>query len=856
MIIEKYHAYRGLSARSVVFSLLVSLLPAFIYAAIMLPRFLFANKLADWNRGIFQWVPSSPDAKIFVLISYTLALVTVFSVLAATILIFRYSDSLERRFGTFSYLKGLLPASIVGGAGVVGFVLFVVNRHYLSLGAFGVSLAAFGIICIDVLFRVKHKNALYKILAILAFLIGIAPLCYALIYTPFRVPNEFLSLPEVTLLSDGARIDNIDYINTKKFEGLQIPDPRVGYDASIPFVINLDITKDNDLAIIEEFINKETERFWYDPRSGRLEIHGPIKKSEYEFLYSFITRPKDKERLEEKYAKDTLAALKFTSNRYGKEELAFLRDNRPELERQLVLGRFFYHHVFLFLPALSGVLDGKVKSASQYGRGLTVFFSDILRLVPENIRFNVYLGLLYLSYPLYFALLLMVAAKLGFSRWWLIFIGGFTIFAYLTSEIETTRLGVGLAPWRHFIDGPALLVLFLYTRRPTLILGALLAGLLGLSIYWSREMGLFLSIGVVFALVAHALTIKERLTWLLVGGCFVSMIVGWRLGDPHAPGNLTVTLLGINTPGIPPGFIQALAGVLVIVGVAWLVLRPSIVDRMDLRYTDWILLGAVLGYVASSSIYLIWYPRPHHLAPTLPIIGLAIAVIYRCYIHRRNNYDEDIAKLGVVSILIIITLLGSFRSIEVRRESRIFKDHVVNQWKFPDGRMVSTGQPHLLSESISLIRRYESGSSVNIMSPWEVVLLPFSGKYKSGPYALSFDSLLSKVEVDRLAEFFVNSPSKILFVDSHIIRGEYELALSDSAYMSNRILASKLRIRANVSLRNVFYALRACYDLAEEGRLISVYERKDGAKWSGDECRIAPERKVNDLVAPGRSPGA
>ena len=171
------------------------------------------------------------------------------------------------------------------------------------------------------------------------------------------------------------------------------------------------------------------------------------------------------------------------------------------------------------------------------------------------------------------------------------------------------------------------------------------------------------------------------------------------------------------------------------------------------------------------------------------------------------------------------------------REARIFRDHVVHEWNFPYGRMVSTGQPELLRESIDLLRKYEPASSANILSPWEVVLLPFAGKYKDGPFMLSFDSLYSDNEVNKLASHLVTARSEVLFVDTRIVRGEYERPLSDHAYMAQRIYASKLRIGAHASLRSVFEAVRPCFALREEGRLVSVYMRKAHARMTASGCR-------------------
>lgn len=827
---------RTVSARTLALALLAAVTPTLWGSAIALSRIALGRDTLGWERGLFDWV-SAPPAKLIQLVGYALIVAASLACLVAGLVVHRNAVTLNRYFGRFPAVASLLPIGVVALSGIAGLALFFLSRLIEAYGAFGLSALVFGRICAHVVLRVKRPDFFRPWIALLPLLIGAAPLCYALLFTPFRVPNEFLALPEETLLRDGRAVDNLRYINSSSFDGLEIPDPREQRDKPATFSVTLDRTRIFDLLQMEAFVASKPHHFWYEQASGRMEIHGPLEPEEYQFLRPFVQQTAEAGHLEKKFAADTLAELKRANRRYTAEELEFLRANLPELERQLVLGRFFYHHVFLFLPALSGVLDGKIASASQYGRGLTAFFSEALALFPEGVRFNVYLGLLYASYPFYLGLILLVAKRFGLSRWELVFVGAFTILAYLVNDIETTRLGVGLVPWRHFFDVVALLFLFLYARRPGAFPGALLAGVTGFSVYWSRETGLFLATAIVFALIVHAHVGKRRGGWVLAGLCLILAAFGWRLGDPRAATDLTVALLGINTPSLPPGFIHALAGVMIAAGLVWWLSRPSDHERGANRYADWVFLGAVLVYVAASGVYLLWYPRPHHLAPVLPTVGLALAVACRFRFQDAGRGGAMLAASVIAGTLGLVALLGMARSFEVWREARIFRNHVIHEWNFPYGRMVSTGQPELLRESIDLLRKHELTSSANILSPWEVVLLPFAGKYKDGPFMLSFDSLFSDNEVNKLASHLVTASSGALFVDTRILRGEYERALSGHAYMAHRIIASQLRIGAHASLRRAFEVVQPCYTLREEGRLISVYMRKAHARMTANGCR-------------------
>jgi hypothetical protein len=118
---------------------------------------------------------------------------------------------------------------------------------------------------------------------------------------------------------------------------------------------------------------------------------------------------------------------------------------------------------------------------------------------------------------------------------------------------------------------------------------------------------------------------------------------------------------------------------------------------------------------------------------------------------------------------------------------------------------------------------------VDILSPWEVALLPLAGKGKSGPFVLSFDSLVTEAEVLRLRDHLLHGGSGVLFVDTRIMEGAYESPLYPQAYMDDRVYAAMLRIRAHAMLRQVFARVAPCYRLEEKGPLISTYVRVSSA---------------------------
>jgi len=843
MNIRAYFANKTVTARTAIIAVLVLLVPASWGIAIPLSRLALRGSLYGWDRGIFDWMNIPPEAKIVLIFGYVFALAATMAMLLLILLVVRktaYAEALERRLGRFSL------AGVAGFVGVLvvlevaGFVLFFTQQIFSAYAVFALGALACVVAGLWVSFSIKAPGAYRPLIAIVPLLIGVCPLIYALLLTPYRVPNEFLALPAETILKDGKRIDNLDYINAKRFGGLVVPDPRLGLKGLEPSAIKIKIRAEVDPWAIESLERTSPGRFWFDRIHAQLEIHGSLNWDEFQYLSALVIES-DLTQLEAKFAADSMDARRIAGEKYEKEELEFFRANWPELERQLVLGRFFYHHVFLFLPAVAGMLDGAVVSASQYGRGLTLFFSEVLKHSPENLRFNSYLALLYSSYPLYLAGILLVTVGLGLSRWSVIFVAAATLIGYLVSGIETLRLGVGLAPWRHLFDIAVLYCLFRYIKSQNIAGRILLVVTTGFSVYWSREMGLFLGLALIFGLIVHAESSRRIQECLLALTCTVSLVLGYWLGDPTTQTNPEAALLGLNTPNLPPGFISILAGMLLLMGGFWWFRQTQKPDRSSANYAEWVFLGTSIAYIAICNVYLLFYPRPHHLAPIMPVIGLAMVVAYRHYFNPIMAYSTKIAGSAIGLALCVLTLLGALAILELKRESDIFRSHVVHDWNLATGHMTSTGQPEMISESVDLIRKHKLGGSVNILSPWEVLLLPFSGKYKAGPFLVTFDSLLSDKENKQLAEHLISTSDRVLFVDSRISQGQYEKSPDPNSYLKNRVFAASLRTYAHASLRPVFELVRPCYELVEQGRLISAYIRKPAAKWTGETC-IAGEK--------------
>jgi len=369
----------------------------------------------EWTRPLFPWDSMQKIPKVAFLLLYAAALCAGILVIAMLVRIFNATE---------------------GGAG----------RMVDRLRGFAVAFV-----------HINIKKA------VIILLIGCLPLVWALFVTPFNVPNEFLALETQTRMASGDTRPSLGFLADRQMEGLNIPMP--GMSLREPFYLALAGSGAYEKA--RELAFGFPELYWFNEPTGTLEIHRIGNANQYQTLLS-IAPPSAVADLQRRFRDDMGDALALATRQYSAEEKDFLKRNRPELERALVLGRFFYHHNFIFSAAVARAQNPEVEHGSQYGKGLTQGFAAVLAVAPENLRFNAYLLFLYVSYPLYLLLLIAVVRACGLTPWQQYFAVAATIASYLLSEIETVRLGVGLAPWRHLFDVVVLYAVWRCGRRSSL----------------------------------------------------------------------------------------------------------------------------------------------------------------------------------------------------------------------------------------------------------------------------------------------------------------------------------------------------------------------------------------------------
>ena len=789
-----------------------------------------ARYFAHWDRGVFAWLAPYPLPKIIPMAVYSAAFFVVFAAALAVVISFRHPRPFDR------YLPPVAPL-LFSSAAVSAVLLSVLSGLLLRDKHFHVGEAA-DVAAVAVLgvpwlhgVAVRYRNRHISVAwgwAVLAF--AVLPMVLALGVTPFHIGNEFLSLSEQTDLTGGRHVDNVRFINRTHLEGLQIPDPR--NPALKPGGDTVAIKAGNAAAarIAWGLVKGAQQNYWYNPNTNDLTIFGGIGLADY-FLLKTAVISKDMDKLQDIMISGIRRKIAGDSRFYNSTEKEFLRLNSIELGRQLVLGKFFYAQYYLFPQAVAQLGSGRVHHWSQYGRGLTDSIAALFRMVPERSWFNTYLKFIYAGYPIYLLYALGMAMLIGIRRWELVFVGAVIVGTYLIPSLETIRLGDDLSPWRHGFDFLALFLLYRTIARPRWWAMAALAVLIPAACFWSRETGLFLGVAMAFGLAAAApLASPRRNVRYAWGGAAVMAAglaaYGYHMGNPHAQTVFLAFLYGVDTPQTPWGMVPGLAALFAAVMAGWWLLRPRPADD-GARRADWVVAGAAIVYSACGATYFIWFPMPHHLALMAPTVGVPLVLMFK-RIPGTWPDKKAVATIAVVYALTGCALLGVQRLRQFHGEIRLFNTHKVYDWRMPAGHLRTTAAPQLVSRTVKQIVRYNPGIRVNILSPWEVLVVPLAGKAKAGPFVTTEDSLLTTNDQEKLIKFLLSSKNKILFVDSRIMNGIYETPMAPWAQLQQYVKPDNDRVAAAAGLRFVYNAVAPCYALVNRGPLLSVYRRKAG----------------------------
>lgn len=655
-----------------------------------------------------------------------------------------------------------------------GTLLLIGKEQKLILGVLSVLWAIIYLWTPYAVFRNRQVHS-YKLTWFWAVVLCVISIQYVatfvpLITKPIQLSNDYINIPEKTLLKSGRLVDNIEYINEHKIAGLKLHDPRLNPNPNPnpnPYAYPLDTLLASGTSVL-------------------IQVPPPVVIAD--------------------------------------EVQDFINRNNAELLNQTKAGWFFYHHGYSFGPMNALSLGASpYQQTMVYGWLNTVSQGKVLELLGMS-SYQGYFKLYFAEYLIYYAIFLLGIWAIFKRLGTVLFAALLVVSALFALGFELVRLAPGFNPVRHIFDVPAFYLLYCYLAQDNKRYLILSCALAIFSILWSKDFGLFLALSIGGTVFFKS--VKQRpfqIIPLFFG--LITAVSGMFLYFYPMPGaNPTAMymLLGIGSPAISSG---GIFGLLIIVS---LLTAATITLKQSETYTIFSL-GLALYFVQSLTYYL-WYPVSHHILGVAPVFILWIVAIFHGWVSQSKKVESmQSTVLMLVLLLIYIPASVSFYS-RLHFHNKIFKNHSMYQWSFDKASFLSTMEPMLFEESANLIKQYSTNNNgIYIISKYDHILPILASKYSAMPYNELPTNLVSPREVKVASEAILRNKPDFIFVDSDIgrnLRGEIPIE-NDPVTVSLKLYgeARSREMVINV-LNDVYTRVSAKYQRCDTGRLISVYCRK------------------------------
>lgn len=329
---------------------------------------------------------------------------------------------------------------------------------------------------------------------LLAVLLCIIPIHYATIFVPLisnpiMIGNDYLNIPEATILKSGRTVDNLDFLNEHGMLEMQLHDPR----------------KDSEAVQAE----------------GREVV--PLRPE--------INTPE---------------------RHFSEEELDFLSRNEVGSKDREYKGWFLYHHGYNFGPMNALSLGASPdKQTMVYGWLSTVAQAKILESLGM-MNYQGYFKEFFAEYLLYFVIFLS-GIWLIFKRLdAVVFAGILAISALLELGIELIKLAPGFNPVRHIFDVPVFYLLYRYLALERKAYLFCACGLALFAVLWNKDFGLFLALSVGGAAMFKGVKRRPyQQVPLLVGGATAAVgMLLYLYPTPGANPTAIYMLMGVGSPQV------------------------------------------------------------------------------------------------------------------------------------------------------------------------------------------------------------------------------------------------------------------------------------------------------------------
>lgn len=600
--------------------------------------------------------------------------------------------------------------------------------------------------------------------------LGVISIQYAAIFiplitNPMMIENDYINIPEKTILKSGKVVDNLDYINEHRIAGFRLYDPRtdLGGNSLVKAISNVDLQQ---------------------------------------------------------------VELGITSKVYSKEEQDFIKRNSDELLNKTKAGWFFYHHGYSFGPMNALSLGASAYDQTMvYGWLSTVVQSKMLGLLDMP-SYQGYFKLYFTAYLIYFGMFILGIWAIFKRLETVVFAAILAASALFFLGIELIRLAPGFNPMRHVFDVPVFYLLYRYLaqgRRVYLVLSCVLALF---AILWNKDFGLFLTLSVGGAALFKG--IKQRpfaLVPLFVGG--ITAVAGMLLYFYPMPGaNPTAAymFLGVGAPQATSGKIFGLLIIVSLLLTATIKIKQNEAYTILAVGTALYFVQSLTYYIWYPFAHHILGVAPVFIFWLVVLFHGWISQDQRQRVSKRGS-----AVLLLLLIFVYLPASadfywGQWTYNRIFKEHQLYRWSFE---KASFISTMDPALFEEAANLIKRYSHNENG--IFIISKYDHILPILAGKYSAMPYNELPTNLVSSKEVKVAADAILKNNSGFLFVDSDIDRnldGEIPKENDPAAIQLGLYGEAKARVMVLQGLNLVYARIADKYRLCESGRLISVYCRK------------------------------
>ncbi len=700
--------------------------------------------------------------------------------------------------------------------------------------------------------RISQFSSRFKVIysfMLSIIIVQIAVIFYSLTIGDIKIKNEFLDIPETTIL-DGAFVDNDKYISEHNLFGNKDKYSIELHKGNTPSCRNGFFIKIPESIVLAEVISADKNmKFYYNNEDQALCFYGKLTKDDVYFLrtvlndslnpfeknassnkdYSYkslVYRNANDSYIDNLFWLNKVLHSKLQSKHFTDQELSFLKNNQYELQEMIYGSTLFFHHHNHILSPITEYMNGKDpdKIYFIYGWLPTLTIQKIMTFLG-GISYQNYFRSIFSFYPIYY-FFFIVAAILLFRKLEYVLLSLMLGFAAINHwGYVPLIVAPGYVPFRHFFDVFVLISLVLYVRSKNVLFAIFACALALVAIISDSNFGLFLLVALLLTLTIrlfseHANN-NRRIETLLICASFVFGLfikLGFKIGTDLMTKYFLSGLLAF------PFSAKLIVVILLVISFSYyVIIKLSWED--ETKYAALFL----LFYSQAIMIYWILLSEPWHFLSIAPIIYLSIVVMI--YLLIRNSLLKKIEHN-----LLMFVILFSFATyyapgvvkfyVKKWQYDKIFETHKTYQWDFERAKFQTTMNPVFFKEAVNQLKKYSSENSVHLISKYDVLLPFLANKYSAMPFFEVSSFLLTDKEIRMCKNKIATDNPKYLFVDTDIERNMNSDIVDREAqflgYLHNRSVS---QVRKLNLLKEIFKSVKNKYKPIEKGLLITVYER-------------------------------